>query len=149
MKKLQDIGVDQIIDYASMDFYEVLKNDAPDYIFDVIGGKNLTKSIQLKPRKVVSVAFADTAKMHKTGVKLPGFLKFMMKLMMRKYVKLAKKNQVELIGQVTGPNGKLLTEVSTLAEDMNLSVPKQREILLSDIEKNGMSEKDLGKVIVF
>ncbi len=43
-----------------------------------------------------------------TDVNLPGIMKWLMKMMMCKFSKLAKKHNGILIGQVTGANGKML-----------------------------------------
>lgn len=90
-------GLDQFIDYKTQDFSQVLRTKEVDYVFDVLGEDILKKSIALQPKKVVSVKFVDTANMHKAGVNLPGIMKWLMKIMMGKYVKLAKKNKVELV----------------------------------------------------
>jgi len=91
---LKQAGVERLIDYKKANFTEVLKNEAPDYVFDVLGKETLLKSIQLQPKKVVSTSFPDVTQMHKTGVKLPGFLNFIQKLINKKIQKDAKKNKI-------------------------------------------------------
>ena len=141
-------GLDQFIDYKTQDFSQVLKTKEVDYVFDVLGEDILKKSIALQPKKVVSVKFVDTANMHKAGVNLPGIMKWLMKIMMGKYVKLAKKNKVELVGQVTGANGKMLQNaLDSISQNY---IPRDFKTLsLHDISTKGMTKNDVGKVIVF
>ena len=141
-------GLDQFIDYKTQDFSQVLRTKEVDYVFDVLGEDILKKSIALQPKKVVSVKFVDTANMHKAGVNLPGIMKWLMKIMMGKYVKLAKKNKVELVGQVTGANGKMLQNaLDSISQNY---IPRDFKTLsLHDISTNGLTKTDVGKVIVF
>ena len=141
-------GLDQFIDYKTQDFSQVLRTKEVDYVFDVLGEDILKKSIALQPKKVVSVKFVDTANMHKAGVNLPGIMKWLMKIMMGKYVKLAKKNKVELVGQVTGANGKMLQNaLDSISQNY---IPRDFKTLsLTDISTNGLTKTDVGKVIVF
>lgn len=141
-------GLDQFIDYKTQDFSQVLRTKEVDYVFDVLGEDILKKSIALQPKKVVSVKFVDTANMHKAGVNLPVIMKWLMKIMMGKYVKLAKKNKVELIGQVTGANGKMLQNaLDSISQNY---IPRDFKTLsLNDISTKGMTKNDVGKVIVF
>ena len=146
---LQKAGVKSIINYKTQDFAQEIPQQGIDYVFDTVGGEVLKKSLALKPKKVVSVHYVDTSKMIKTGVKLPGVLKFVMKLMMSKFTKTARKNGVEIIGQVTGADGALLQKASDEVSQINFIVKPVRTISLSEVEKNGMSKADLGKVILF
>ena len=141
-------GLDQFIDYKTQDFSQVLRTKEVDYVFDVLGEDILKKSIALQPKKVVSVKFVDTANLHKAGVNLPGIMKWLMKIMMGKYVKLAKKNKVELVGQVTGANGKMLQNaLDSISQNY---IPRDFKTLsLHDISTKGMTKNDVGKVIVF
>ena len=141
-------GLDQFIDYKTQDFSQVLKVKEVDYVFDVLGDDILKKSIALQPKKVVSVKFVDTSTMHKAGVNLPGIMKWLMKMMMSKFVKLAKKNNVELIGQVTGANGKMLQKAVDLIS-VNYISRNFKSLSLTDISTNGLTKTDVGKVIVF
>jgi len=141
-------GLDQFIDYKTQDFSQVLRTKEVDYVFDVLGEDILKKSITLQPKKVVSVKFVDTANMHKAGVNLPGIMKWLMKMMMGKFVKLAKKNKVELIGQVTGANGKMLQKAVDLISVDYIS-RDFKSLSLTDISTNGLTKNDVGKVIVF
>ena len=145
---LDKAGLDQFIDYKTQDFSQVLRTKEVDYVFDVLGEDILKKSIALQPKKVVSVKFVDTANMHKAGVNLPGIMKWLMKIMMGKYVKLAKKNKVELVGQVTGANGKMLQNaLDSISQNY---IPRDFKTLsLHDISTKGMTKNDVGKVIVF
>lgn len=145
---LDKAGLDQFIDYKTQDFSQVLKVKEVDYVFDVLGEDILKKSIALQPKKVVSVKFVDTSTMHKAGVNLPGIMKWLMKMMMSKFVKLAKKNNVELIGQVTGANGKMLQKAVDLISVIYIS-RNVKSLSLTDISTNGLTKTDVGKVIVF
>ncbi|MBL7901159.1 MAG: NADP-dependent oxidoreductase [Bacteroidia bacterium] len=145
---LDKAGLDQFIDYKTQDFSQVLRTREVDYVFDVLGEDILKKSIALLPKKVVSVKFVDTANMHKAGVNLPGIMKWLMKIMMGKYVKLAKKNKVELIGQVTGANGKMLQNALDSISQNYIS-RDFKTLSLHEISTNGMTKNDVGKVIIF
>lgn len=145
---LDKAGLNQFIDYKAQDFSQVLRNKEVDYIFDVIGDDILKKSIALQPKKIVSVKFVDTSNMHKAGVNLPGIMKWLMKMMMGKFVKLAKKNKVELIGQVTGANGKMLQKAVDLIS-ANYTSRDFKSLSLMEISTNGITKNDVGKVIVF
>lgn len=145
---LDKADLDQFIDYKTQDFSQVLKVKEVDYIFDVLGDDILKKSIALQPKKVVSVKFVDTSTMHKAGVNLPGIMIWLMKMMMSKFVKLAKKNNVELIGQVTGANGKIMQKAVDLISVNHIS-RNFKSLSLTDISTNGLTKTDVGKVIVF
>lgn len=145
---LDKADLDQFIDYKTQDFSQVLKVKEVDYIFDVLGDDILKKSIALQPKKVVSVKFVDTSTMLKAGVNLPGIMKWLMKMMMSKFVKLAKKNNVELIGQVTGANGKMLQKAVDLIS-VNYISRNFKSLSLTDISTNGLAKTDVGKVIIF
>ena len=145
---LDKADLDQFIDYKTQDFSQVLKVKEVDYVFDVIGDDILKKSIALQPKKVVSVKFVDTSTMHKAGVNLPGIMKWLMKMMMSKFVKLAKKNNVELIGQVTGANGKMLQKAVDLIS-VNYISRNFKSLSLTDISTNGLTKNDIGKIIIF
>lgn len=145
---LEKAGIDQFIDYKTQDFSQLLKSKEVDYVFDVLGGETLKKSILLQPQKVVSLKFVDVHQMPKAGVNLPGILKWLMTLMMKKFVKLANTNRVTIIGQVTGANGKMLQEAIQLISPKFISRNYQTHSL-SEIEKIGLTPKDIGKVIIF
>ncbi|WP_396138995.1 alcohol dehydrogenase catalytic domain-containing protein [Flavobacterium sp.] len=145
---LEKAGIDQFIDYKTQDFSQVLKTKEVDYIFDTLGDDILKKSIALQPKKIVSVKYVDTSQMHKAGVNLPGIMKWLMKMMMGKFTKLAKKNSVQLIGQVTGANGKFLQQAIDLIQNSFVS-RKYNYVDFSTIEKDGLSKKSIGKIIQF
>lgn len=145
---VEKAGLNQFIDYKTQDFSQVLKAKEVDYVFDLLGDEVLKKSIVLQPKKIVSVKVVDTETMSKTGVNMSSILKFLMKLMMSKFYKLAKKNNVELIGQVTGANGKMLQEAINLIASQFIHRPYTFRSL-EDISVNGLSKNDIGKVITF
>lgn len=146
---LNHAGVDQIIDYKTQQFDQVLKPGSVDYIFDLLGGEILVRSIRLKPKKIVSVRYIEPEKMYKVGMNLPGILKWLMKLSMTKYNRLAKQNNVKVIGQVTGADGALLQRASDMAGSIKYITRDYPVITLKDIENHGMSQKDQGKIILF
>jgi len=125
-----------------------LKTKEVDYIFDTLGDAILKKSIALQPKKIVSVKYVDTSQMHKAGVNLPVIMKWLMKIMMGKFTKLAKKNSVQLIGQVTGANGKMLQKAVDLIS-VNYISRNFKSLSFTDISTNGLTKNDVGKVIVF
>ncbi len=145
---LEKAGIDQLIDYKIQDFSQVLKTKEVDYIFDTLGDAILKKSIALQPKKIVSVKYVDTSQMHKAGVNLPVIMKWLMKIMMGKFTKLAKKNSVQLIGQVTGANGKMLQKAVDLIS-VNYISRNFKSLSFTDISTNGLTKNDVGKVIVF
>jgi NADPH:quinone reductase-like Zn-dependent oxidoreductase len=145
---LDKAGLDQFIDYKTQDFSQVLRTKEVDYVFDVLGDDILKKSIAMQPKKVVSLKFVDTSNMHKAGVNLPGIMKWLMKMMMSKFVKLANKNNVELIGQVTGANGEMLQKAVDLIS-VNYILREFKSLTITDIMTNGLTKNDVGKVIVF
>lgn len=145
---LEKAGIDQFIDYKTQDFAQVLKTEEIDYVFDLLGDDILKKSIALQPKKIISVKVVSPETMHKAGVNMPSILKFIMKLMMGKFHKLAKKNGVELIGQVTGANGKMLQKAVNLVSP-NFISRNFKTRTISEISANGLTKNDIGKVIVF
>ena len=145
---LDKAGLDQFIDYKTQDFSQVLKVKEVDYVIDLLGADILKKSIALKPKKVISLkAFVDTAKLDKAGVNLPSIMKWLIKMTMRKFVKLAKKNNVQLIGQVTEANGKIQKAVDLIS--VNYISRNYKRLSLTDISTSGLTKNDVGKVIVF
>lgn len=146
--QLRTLGVKKLIDYRSEDFSSVLIGATPDFIFDTIGGETLTKSILLKPKKIVSLKYISVDQMPKAGVQLPVLLKWLMKFMMRKHTRLAQKCGVNLIGQVTGANGSMLQEAADMIAQ-NYKGRALNTLSLTDIETQGLSERSIGKVLVF
>lgn len=147
--KLEQAGVDQFINYKEEPFLPLLSQSPPDYVFDVIGKQTLLDSIALGPKKVVSIAFPDVNQMYKTGVQLPWLLKSLMQLMNRKFVRVAAKNNVTLIGQVTGASGTNLNAAARLVEKNDYTTTPFQQLTLTEIKQNGLTVGDLGKVIVF
>lgn len=141
-------GIDQFIDYKNQDFTQVLKVKEVDYIFDILGEEVLKKSIALQPKAVVSVKYVDPANMHKAGVNMPEILKWIMKFMMKKYDKLARKHNVKIIGQVTGANGRILQKAIDLISPNFISRTYPSRTF-TDITSYGLSKSDVGKVILF
>lgn len=146
---LSEAGINQFIDYKHQDFFQVLQQTPPDYVLDLVGKETLIKSIRLRPKAVVSTTFPDVNQLAKTGVKFPGILKFLMRLLNRKYERLAAKNGVRLIGQVTGANGKLLQNASDLIGSINPYLIRSAETLtLDDVSKNGLTKNSIGKILL-
>lgn len=147
--ELKNIGIDRVIDYRKEQFANVLKKGDVTYIFDLLGKDILLQSIDLQPKKIVSVHYVVPEKMNKAGVNLPAILKWILSFTMIKFRKRAKRNGVELIGQVTGGNGQFLTEASRLATEKMFVVREIPTIQLNEIEQKGLTKADIGKVIVF
>ncbi len=146
---LKSLGLGQLIDYRTEDFAALIGEGEVDYIFDLVGGETLVKSIALKARKLISVNYPDVNKLGKTGMKMPGFLKAIMRLATSKYPRAAKKVGVQLIGQVTGPNGKLLREASDMVTGISDYQVKSYPILAFDeVERSGMEGTRPGTVLV-
>jgi hypothetical protein len=72
-----------------------------------------------------------------------------MKLTMKKFDKKAKQNNVQLIGQITGGNGKLLQQASDIVSKMNYINRNFTTLTISEIEQKGLSKSDIGKIILF
>lgn len=146
---LEQAGVNKIINYKNQQFEQILKQSDVDYVFDVLGDNTLLKSIALKPKKIVSLKYIQPENMHKAGMNLPGILKWIMKLTMKKFDKAAKQNNVQLIGQVTGADGKLLQKASDTISKMNYINRNFPTLTILDIENKGLSKSDIGKIILF
>lgn len=147
--ELKNVGIDRVIDYRKEQFVNVLKKGEVTYIFDLLGKDILLQSIDLQPKKIVSVHYVVPEKMNKAGVNLPAILKWILSLTMTKFRKRAKRNGVELIGQVTGGNGQLLAEASRLATEKMFVVREIPTIKLKEIEQKGLTKTDVGKAILF
>jgi NADPH:quinone reductase-like Zn-dependent oxidoreductase len=147
--ELKNVGIDRVIDYRKEQFANVLKKGEVNYIFDLLGKDILLQSIDLQPKKIVSVHYVVPEKMSKAGVNLPAILKWILSLTMTKFRKRAKRNGVELIGQVTGGNGQLLGEVSRLATEKTFIVREVPTVQLNEIEQRGLTKTDVGKGILF
>ncbi len=146
---LEQAGVNKIINYKNQQFEQILKQSDVDYVFDVLGDDTLLKSIALKPKKIVSLKYIQPENMYKAGMNLPGILKWIMKLTMKKFDKAAKQNNVQLIGQVTGADGKLLQKASDTISKMNYINRNFPTLTILDIENKGLSKSDIGKIILF
>jgi folate-dependent tRNA-U54 methylase TrmFO/GidA len=71
-----------------------------------------------------------------------------MTLMMKKFVKLAHKNKVTIIGQITGANGKMLQDAIQLICPKFIS-RNYHTLSINDIEMKGLNTNDIGKIIIF
>ena len=146
---LQKAGIDQWINYRTEDFSQNLAGKQVDYVFDTIGGEVLEKSIQLSPKKVVSVHYLNPEKMHKTGIRLPSILRWIMKQSMNKYNRLARKHNVQVIGQVTGPNGNNLQLATKQVEALPFQVKDYQTLSVSAVEKTGLADVRPGTILTF
>ncbi|GEM_PF-1713846 len=149
-KDLMNAGIKEFIDYRQTNFADYLSDRSPDYVLDTIGKKTLTRSIFLQPEKVVSTNFPAVDQMNKTGVKLSGFLKFVIGVVNMKHNRMAKKNNVSLIGQVTGANRHhLKSALDLISSDENYFFRETKQLSLAEVSERGLSEKSIGKTIVF
>lgn len=146
---LTKAGASQIIDYKKQSFESVIEPGSLDYVLDTLGKEVLLKSIALKPQKVVSLHFIDPSKMANTGIKLPSFLRPIIRLSMRKFSARAKKHGVELIAQITGANGQLLSQASEMVEQIDWLTKPTKTVTLSQIESSGLNKKNVGNTILF
>ncbi len=146
--ELKNIGIDRVIDHRKELFANVLKKGEVAYIFDLLGKDILLQSIDLQPKKIVSVHYIVPKKMNKAGVNLPAILKWILSLTMTKFRKRAKRNGVELVGQVTGGDGQLLAEASRLATEKKFVVREIPTVQLNEIKQRGLTKTDLGKAIL-
>ena len=69
--------------------------------------------------------------------------------MNRKYVKLAKRHGVRLVGQVTGANGEYLRKAAQWIEEEDYIVRKIETLKLSDVQSQGLNSKSVGKTLTF
>ena len=148
-KALEDLGVKQFINYKKQAFDQVLSPGSVDYIFDVLGGDMLIRSIALKPKKVVSTSFPNIDKLHKTGINMPGWLKWIMRIATSKFPKAANRNSVQLIGQVTGANGQLLQEVADQVKRQQYIVRPFPTLTLKEVATKGLEGSLVGTVLQF
>ncbi|MEL7422001.1 MAG: NADP-dependent oxidoreductase [Bacteroidota bacterium] len=146
---LKAVGIQQFINYKDQAFDHVLETGSVDYIFDVLGGETLLRSITLQPKKVVSTAYPNTADLHKTGIKMPAFVRWIMNLATRKYPNAARRHQVQLIGQVTGANGTLLQEAADLIEGSTYTVRPFRTLSLAKASAKGLANTPVGTILQF
>ena len=148
LEVLNALGVEGAFNYKAEDFASELSPGEIDYVFDVIGKETLMKSIRLASKRVVSVAYVEPALMSKTGIRLPGMLKWLMRISMGKYRRAARRAGVELLAQVTGANGKLLAEAASVVSDQDYQLRPYQEISLEEINANGFGDRPVGKVIL-
>ncbi len=146
---LEAIGIQQFINYREQTFDHVLATGSVDYIFDVLGGETLLRSIALQPKKVVSTTYPNTADLHKTGIKMPAILRWIMDLATSKYPRAARRNQVQLIGQVTGANGTLLQEAADLIASRPYTVRPFKTISITEASAQGLEKTPVGTVLQF
>jgi len=149
IKLLEQAGVDKIINYKAQQFENVLKAGEVDYVFDILGGESLLKSIALKPKTIVSVKYIQPDNMYKAGMNLPSILKWIIKLSMKKTDKIAKKHGVKIIGQVTGGNGALLQQASDAVAKLSYINRQFPTITMAEIAEKGMNKSAIGKIIIF
>lgn len=144
---LKQNGVDELIDYRSEDFSEVLKGKKIDLIFDTIGDKTLMKSIELAPKTITSAKFMDPDVFEKGGFKVPALFKWLMKLGIAKYKKKAKSVNVNLQAVGAFPDGKRLQHiVNDVAE--YITPPPFDYLPISSVTQQTLNEKSIGKVLV-
>lgn len=150
--KLKAAGVARVIDYKAQELGEVLSPGEVEYVFDAAGKSSLSQLMtDLKPSKVCT-SVKHPNPMEGVGVSLGFFWKSLFWLLAYKDNRTARKENVELIGQVTpAGHASLLSDVAARIDDMDSFQVSYKAIPLSEIESYGgkLSEKDLGKVIVF
>ena len=141
--------MEQFINYKEQAFDQVLSPSSVDYIFDVLGGDMLIRSIALKPKKVVSTSFPNVDKLHKTGINMPTWLTWIMRIASSKFTKAARRNGVQLIGQVTGANGQLLQEAADHVKRQQYIVRPFSTLTLKEVAAQGLEGSPVGTVLQF
>lgn len=150
--RLQDYGVDQVIDYRNEDFTQVLNNidGTLDTVHD--NGKTLQKTLTIMKRggRVVSLSVPNFEDMVHLKAHLAAPLKWLIRLMNNKYFKQAQKLGVTLIAQATYPNNAQMQRLSAFIEQHGLKVPVQQSFKLAayhDAFAAFKANKTIGKIV--
>lgn len=146
---LQKLGIENVIDYKSADFSTKLQPQKVDYVFDTVGGETLLKSISLTPKSIISVHYIEPMKMGSVGMNPPALLRPLLKLVNSKYDKAAKKEGVQLIGQVSAPSGKILSNVANTIDKMDFQTKPVTILPFLELPSVGIQSSDIGKVLHF
>ena len=147
--KIHQAGAKRVIDYNEEDFTELLRHHPPHYVLDVLGGEHLMKSIGLKPEKVVSIRYPDPKMKNCNGAPIAWGSRVSAGWKTSKYKNAAKKSVVELIFHCSEADGRILQQAAELIESLDYQVKPFETIGLENLVNGGLSERDLGKVIVF
>ena len=152
--KLEKVGVKRCIDYRSESLESVLKPGDVDLVFDAAGKSSLSQLCRdLQPKKLCSIKHPNSEAMPGIGIELGWFWKTLLSLISFKDNRAARKSGVELLGQVT-PAGHptLLNSVAKRIDEIggDKFQVSYTTISLGEIESaGGLTEKDVGKVILF
>lgn len=109
------LGADQIIDYHETDFSEVLHDY--DYVFDTLGGENLTKAFQIvQPAgKIISISGLPNERFAKR-FGLPSWKQWVLKFAAHKLTRLEKQTGVTYEFLFMQPDGQQLEKLTQLLE---------------------------------
>ena len=141
-------GVSEFFDKQTQSFEREISQGELDYIFDPLNEVGLSKSIKLKPKKVIFINCRKLSIGGKVRTKLTKFTRNMIQNSMhRKHQNFANRNGVELTEQGIDPDGNFLQEVSEILSEFNFKIRPYEIIKLNYIEQNGLNISDLGKII--
>jgi alcohol dehydrogenase len=147
---VKSLGADQIIDYKTEQFDEILKDY--DGVLDTIGGKTLENAFKIvkQGRKIVSITGVPNARFGKEfGT---GFLKTnIFRLVSRKLTQLEKKFNVEYNYLFMKPSGEQLKVIAKLIESGKIKPVIDRVFPFQDAQKAmeySESGRAKGKIIL-
>ncbi|MFJ7972511.1 NADP-dependent oxidoreductase [Psychrobacillus sp. NPDC096389] len=149
-KLVKSLGADEIINYKTEKFEEILKN--MDATFDTLGGDILEKSFQVVKNggKIVSVSGLPNARFGKEYGS--GFLKtFLFSVASNKLTKLEKKHDVQYTFLFMKPSGEQLSIISNFIETGNIKPIIDKVIPFEDAQKAmeyAESGRAKGKIIL-
>jgi len=113
---VRSLGADEIVDYKTQKFEEVLKNI--DIVFDTLGGEALYKSFQiLRPGGWVVSISGDPDQRLAEDMQLNFLKKEILRLVGRKANKLAEKAKAHYRFIFMEPSGEQLAQISKLVDD--------------------------------
>ncbi|MFC6323828.1 NADP-dependent oxidoreductase [Companilactobacillus baiquanensis] len=147
---VKSLGVDEIIDYHSQNFEDVL-NDY-DAVFDTIGGETLKKSFKIvKPGgQIVSVSGLPNADFA-TNYGLSYWKKLLLKFLTRDLTKLEKQNNIKYNFLFMKPSGSELSTITKMIENKKVRPIIDRTFEFKDINKAltySRSGHAKGKIII-
>ncbi|MFJ5624880.1 NADP-dependent oxidoreductase [Peribacillus loiseleuriae] len=149
-KLVKSLGADQIIDYKTEQFDEILHNY--DVVFDTIGGETLEKAFKIVKSggQIVSIAGLPNARFGKEYGS--GFLKTnLFRIATHKITKLEKQNNVKYTFLFMKPSGEQLKIITELIESEKIIPVIDREYPFEEAQKAmeySESGRAKGKIIL-
>lgn len=131
---VRSLGADEIIDYHSQNFEDVLKDY--DAVFDTLGGKNLKNAFKIvKPGgQIVSVSGLPNAEFA-DNYGLPYWKKLLFKLVTRDLTKLEKETNVKYNFLFMKPSGSQLSTITKFIENKKVRPIIDRTFEFDDINQ--------------